>query len=210
MEVYSRYSRVERISGEIVPVREALAYINREIDVYFDQEEGDFDAETCFCLAWLKQYGYTEGRFGEAEVLANAKAVAIDRMARLLIAGGGIVQLRSPAGYYEEIEGQEAHALREALPLSGITTAWEGCLQMMFHLNLEGGRTIKGAAEIAEAMRNNPESSPLLSVERLARLLHNHYDRQADSMNAVYFNNLVTTWNKIMSEMQNVKQPEML
>ena len=108
MEVYSRYSRVERISGEIVPVREALAYINREIDTYFDQEEGDFDAETRFCLAWLKQYGYTEGRFGEAEVLANAKAVPIDRMGRLLIAGGGIVQLRSPAGYYEEVEGSRS------------------------------------------------------------------------------------------------------
>ena len=210
MEVYSRYSRVERISGEIVPVREALAYINREIDVYFDQEEGDFDAETRFCLAWLKQYGYTEGRFGEAEVLANAKAVPIDRMGRLLIAGGGIVQLRLPAGYYEEVEGQEAHELREMLPLSGITTAWEGCLQMMFHLNLEGGRTLVGAGEIAAAMHTNPESSPLLSVERLARLLYNYYDRQSDAMNAVYFNNLVMAWDKIMSAMQNVKQPEML
>ena len=210
MEVYSRYSRVERISGEPVPVREALTYINREIDVYFEQEEGEFDAETRFCLAWLKQHGYAEGRFGEAEVLANAKAVTIDSMARLLIAGGGIVQLRVPDGYYEAVEGTEAHALREAFPLSGITTAWEGCLQMMFHLNLEGGRTLEGAAEIAEAMHNNPEGIPLSSVERLARLLYNYYDRQRDSTNAVYFNNLVTSWDKIMSEMENVRQPEML
>ena len=81
---------------------------------------------------------------------------------------------------------------------------------MMFHLNLEGGRTLVGAGEIAEAMRSNPESSPLLSVERLARLLYNYYDRQADALNAVYFNNLVTLWDKIMNEMRNVKQPEML
>ena len=210
MEVYSRYSRVERISGEAVPVREALTYINREIDGYFEQEEGEFDAKTRFCLAWLKQYGYTEGRFGEAEVLANAKAVTIDSMARLLIFGGGIVQLRSPDGYYEAVERTEAHALRETFQLSGITTAWEGCLQMMFHLNLEGGRTLEGAAEIAGAMHNNPACSPLSSVERLARLLYNYYDRQRDSMNAVYFNNLVTSWDKIMSEMENVRQPEML
>ena len=81
---------------------------------------------------------------------------------------------------------------------------------MMFHLNLEGGRTIEGAAEIAEAMHKNPECSPLSSVERLARSLYNHYDRQRDSTNAVYFNNLVTSWDKIMSEMENVRQPEML
>ena len=174
MEIYSRYNRVERVSGELVPVREALADINREIDTYFEQEEGDFDAETRFCFAWLKQYGYAEGGFGEAEVLATARVVSIDSMQRLLISGGGIVQLRSPDGYYEEVEVTEVHALREAFPLSGITTAWEGCLQMMFHLNLEGGRTIEGAAEIAEAMHNNPECSPLSSVERLARLLYNY------------------------------------
>ena len=209
MEVYSRYSRVERDSGETVPVREALTYINREIEAYYEQEEGDFDSETRFCVAWLKQYGYAEGRFGEAEVLAIAKVVSIDSMARLLISGGGIVQLRSPDGYYEEVEREEAHKVRTELPLAGITTAWEGCLHIMFHLNLKGGKTIEGAAEVAEAMHNNPDCCPLSSVERLARLLYNHYDRQNQSKNAVYFNNLVTSWDKIMSEMEDPKQHEM-
>ena len=205
MEVYSRYSRVERDSGELVTVREALTYINREIEVYYEQEEGDFDSETRFCLAWLKQYDYTEGRFGEAEVLATAKVVSIDSMARLLISGGGIVQLRTPDGYYEEVEGEEAHKVRAELPLEGITTAWEGCMHMMFHLNLRGGETIEGAAEVADTMRNNSNCSPLSSVERLARLLYNHYDQQRDSANAVYFNNLVTSWDKIMSAMEETE-----
>lgn len=210
MEVYSRYNRVEKVSGELVHVREALADINREIDTYFEQEESDFDAETRFCFAWLKQNGYAEGRFGQAEVLATARAVSIDSMRRLLTSGGGIVQLRSPDEYYEEVDGEEAHRARTELPLGGITTAWEGCLRMMFHLNLEGGKTIEGAAEVAEAMRNNSDCSPLSSVERLARLLYNHYDRVGDTLNAVYFNNLVTAWDKIMSEMEDPKQPEML
>ena len=208
MEVYSQYSQVEKVSGELVTVREALAYINREIDAYHEREEGDFDAETRFCLAWLKQYGYAEGRFGEAEVLATAKAVSIETMARLLISGGGIVQVRQPQDYYEEVEGVEAYKVRAELPLSGITTAWEGCLHMMFHLNLEGGKTITGAAAVAAAMHNNSDCSPLSSVERLARLLYNHYDRQGDAKNAVYFNNLVTSWDKIMSEMQDPEQLE--
>ena len=209
MEVYSRYSRVERDSGETVPVREALTYINREIEAYYEQEEGDFDSETRFCVAWLKQYGYAEGRFGEAEVLAIAKVVSIDSMARLLISGGGIVQLRAPDGYYEEVEREEAHKVRTELPLEGITTAWEGCMHMIFHLNLKGGKTIEGAAEVAEAMHNNPDCCPLSSVERLARLLYNHYDQHNQSKNAVYFNNLVTSWDKIMSEMEDPKQHEM-
>ena len=210
MEVYSRYNRVEKVSGELVHVREALADINREIDTYFEQEESDFDAETRFCFAWLKQNGYAEGRFGQAEVLATARAVSIDSMRRLLTSGGGIVQLRSPDEYYEEVDGEEAHRARTELPLGGITTAWEGCLRMMFHLNLEGGKTIEGAAEVADAMRNNSDCSPLSSVERLARLIYNHYDRQKQPKNAVYFNNLVTSWDKIISTIEDLKQPEML
>ena len=209
MEVYSRYNRVEKVSGELVLVREALADINREIDTYFEQEESDFDAETRFCFAWLKLHGYAEGRFGEAQVLATARVVSIDSMQRLLTSGGSIVQLRSPDGYYEEVDGEEAHRVRAELPLEGITTAWEGCLHMMFHLNLEGGKTIEGAAEVADAMRNNSDCSPLSSVERLARLIYNHYDRQKQPKNAVYFNNLVTSWDKIISAMETLKQSEM-
>ena len=41
MEVYSRYSRVTRISGEIVPIREVLMHINNEITTYHEKETGE-------------------------------------------------------------------------------------------------------------------------------------------------------------------------
>ena len=44
------------------------------------------------------------------------------------------------------------------------------------------------------------------SVERLARILYGHYDRNGDSQNAVIFNNLVTSWQDIIQEMQNEGQ----
>ena len=44
------------------------------------------------------------------------------------------------------------------------------------------------------------------SVERLARILYNHYDRKGDSQNAVIFNNLVTEWGNIRSAMENEEQ----
>ena len=65
MQIYSRYSRVETISGEPVPVREALAAINRAIADYDERQEGDLDAESRFCLDWLKQHGYEIGQYGE-------------------------------------------------------------------------------------------------------------------------------------------------
>ena len=58
MEVYSRYSKVMRISGEIVPIREVLKEINREITAYHEKETGELDPESQFCLTWLKQHGY--------------------------------------------------------------------------------------------------------------------------------------------------------
>ena len=65
MEIYSRYSKVVRISGEIVPIREVLMHINNEITAYHEKETGELDPESQFCLTWLQQHGYTEGNFGE-------------------------------------------------------------------------------------------------------------------------------------------------
>ena len=96
MQIYSRYGSVETISGEPVPIREALAAINRAIANYDERQEGDLDSESRFCLDWFKQYGYEEGRYGEAETLARAKNVAISKLQdvdRLLTAAGGVVKL---------------------------------------------------------------------------------------------------------------------
>ena len=48
MQIYSRYSRVETISGEEVPVREALAAINRVIAEYDEQAQGELDLSPRF------------------------------------------------------------------------------------------------------------------------------------------------------------------
>ncbi len=193
MQIYSRYSRVETISGEVVSVREALVVINRAIADYDERQEGDFDSETRFCLDWLKQHGYGEGAYGEAETLALAKNVAIGKLQDvdgLLIAGGGRVKLLPI----------DAFSDNEQLTL-GNTTAWEGCFRMAYHLSREDGRDVTGAAEVGREMDGNVES-----VERLARILYNHYDRNGDSQNAVIFNNLVTEWGNIRSAMDDREQ----
>ena len=195
MQIYSRYSRVETISGEPVSVREALVAINRAIADYDERQEGDLDSESRFCLDWLKQHGYEEGVYGEAETLARAKNVAIGKLQHdgLLTAGGGRVKLLP----------LDAFSDSEQLTI-GDTTAWKGCFRMAYHLNREDGEGIVGAASVGREMRGNVES-----VERLARILYNHYDRQEDSQNAVIFNNLVTEWQRIKGEMTEDEQLNM-
>ena len=192
MQIYSRYSRVETISGEPVPVREALAAINKAIADYDERQEGDLDSESRFCMDWLKTYDYGEGQYGEAETLARAKNVAISNLNlnRLLTAEGGRVKLLP----IDEFGNNRSLTL-------GNMTAWEGCFRMAYHLNREDGIGIEGAGTVARAMDGNVES-----IERLARILYGHYDRKGDSQNAVIFNNLVTSWQDIIREMQNEGQ----
>ena len=192
MQIYSRYRRVETISGEPVSVREGLAAINHAIAAYDERQEGDLDSESRFCLDWLKQHGYGEEVYGEAETLARAKDVTVSKLRSddLLIAERGRVKLLSIDAFSDS----------EQLTLSD-TTAWEGCFRMAYHLNREDGRGIEGAADVGREMGSNVES-----VERLARLLYNHYDRKGDSQNAVIFNNLVTEWQRIREKMGDGEQ----
>ena len=176
-----------------VSVRDALAAINRAIAAYDERQEGDLDSESRFCLDWLKQHGYGEGTYGDAETLARAKNVAIRKLQRsdgLLIAEEGKVQLLP----------LDAFSDSEQLTLSE-TTAWEGCFRMAYHLNREDGEGIEGAAHVGREMGSNVES-----VERLGRILYNHYDRKGDSQNAVIFNNLVTEWQRIREKMSDDEQ----
>ena len=78
---------------------------------------------------------------------------------------------------------------------------------MAYHLDTsrEDGGGTDGAASVARAMGSNAES-----VERLARILYNHYDRKGDSRNSVMFNNLVTEWQTIHAKSQSPETPRLL
>ena len=204
MEIYSRYQSVKTTrGGELVDVTvgEALIKINEEIDRYHAEQEGEFDSQTRFCLRWFKQYDFTSGDYGSAEVLARASDVTIDSMrGRVLTAESGSVQLLPLTAY------DDTHPNAE-LSLLQITT-WEACHLMVYHLNPrnEDGRGVEGAAEVGTAMKNNPTSDPVASIERLARILYSHYDRQGNAENAFLFNTLVTSWDAIEENMRNPQQ----
>ena len=191
MEVYSRYSKVMRISGEIVPIREALMHINNEITAYHEKETGELDAESQFCLTWLQQHGYMAGNFGDAEGLSKAKDVDIAALHdRVLIASRGKVRLLRAEEYAERENRAEM-------------TAWEGCLRMMWHISgVEHSGGILGCAGVARAMRDSE------SAKRLARVLYAYYEVRGDAASASAYNNLVTEWPYISAAMGAPQQME--
>ena len=58
-------------------MREALALINQTLDEALTEQEGDFDADSRWALAWFEQNGFSEGEFGVADVLARAKNTSV-------------------------------------------------------------------------------------------------------------------------------------
>ena len=101
MAVYTRYANVLDAEGNPVPVRDALALINATLDEALAEQEGDFDADSRWTLAWFfEQSGFAEGDYGVAETLSKAKNVAVaglgEGRGRILESKRGKVRLLRP------------------------------------------------------------------------------------------------------------------
>ena len=99
MAVYTRYAKVLDAEGKPLSVREALALINQTLDEALAEQEGDFDADSRWALAWFEQSGFAEGEYGVAETLSKAKNTSVAGMveAGILTSKSGKVRLLKPA-----------------------------------------------------------------------------------------------------------------
>ena len=98
MAVYTSYAKVLDASGNRVSVGEALALINQTLDETLAEQEGDFDADSRWALAWFEQFGFDEGDYGIAETLSTAKNTSVSGMveAGILHSRAGKVRLLRP------------------------------------------------------------------------------------------------------------------
>jgi putative DNA methylase len=80
MAVYTRYADVLDAEGKALSVREALALINQTLDEALAEQEGDFDADSRWALAWFDHSGFDAGEYGVAETLSKAKNTSIGGM----------------------------------------------------------------------------------------------------------------------------------
>jgi putative DNA methylase len=55
-----------------------LALINQVLDEVSAEQEGEFDEDTRWAIAWYSEYGHDDGPYGRADDLARAKNVSVD------------------------------------------------------------------------------------------------------------------------------------
>ncbi len=116
MAVFTRYAKVIESDGSPMTVRTALGIINQALDEVLAEQEGEFDGDTRWALAWFEQFGMDEGPFGDAETLSKAKNTAVNGLveAGIIIAQrrqGAARQTRRTPRRLEPSHGQAAHRL---------------------------------------------------------------------------------------------------
>ena len=86
------------IDGSAMTVRTALGLINQSLDEVLAEQEGEFDGDTRWALAWFEQFAMNDGPFGVAETLSKAKNTAVNALveAGVVNARGGNVSGPAP------------------------------------------------------------------------------------------------------------------
>lgn len=197
MAIFSRHEAVLEADGSPMTVHAALVHINKAIDDYFAQAEGELDADTRFCIGWFQQYAFDTGPFGEADVLARAKGTSVDgvREAGVLDSAKGKVRLlrikEYPADWDPTTDSR--------------TPIWEACHHMCRAL----GQSEHDAGELLARM---PEKQD--GIRQLAYRLYTLCERQGRAEEARAYNELITSWPAIVEESQKVglvwTQPSLL
>ena len=181
MAVFTRYRSVNQVSGEPLTVREALAFINLVLDEALEEQEGDFDGDTRWAVAWFTQHHFDEGEFGDAETLSKAKNTSVAGLveAGILRSGGGRARLLRPEELPEDWDPWKDRRL----------TVWEIVHHLVRALDTDGEM---GAARLLRKVRAKKEEARLL-----AHRLYAVCERQQRATEARAYNTLVGSWPEI-------------
>ena len=149
MGVFSRYRRVLEADGSPMTVRSALQVINEEIDLYFNEQVGDLDAMSRFCVDLYTQNAFNDIKFGDADILARAKGTSVAALSShdVVYAKAGIVHLIERTELSEKIDNNESciWLLTQQLTQAMATGGVEACAKavyMMFGSNAEKAKDL--------------------------------------------------------------------
>lgn len=190
MGVFSRFKQVLEADGTPMPVRSALKIINEEIDLYFNEQVGDMDSASRFCVDLYTQNAFNDIKYGEAEILATAKSTSIPMMAShdILYAKGGIVHLLERSELPEKVDSNESciwmltQQLTQAMTKGGV----EACAQIVANMFGSNGERAKD----------------------LAYRLYTIAERKNWTNEAYAYNALVVSWPDIQARAAVLKQIE--
>lgn len=181
MSVYTRYAKVLDAQGQPLTVRQALTLINQILDEVLAEQEGDFDSDTRWALAWFEQSGFAEGEYGVAETLSKAKDTSVAGMAEagILVASRGKVRLLKPS----ELPKDWDPAIDKRL------TTWE----MVHHLI----RALESSGESTAAVLMAQLGANAEIARELCYRLYTLCERKKRNAEALSYNGLVQSWPEI-------------
>ena len=188
MGVYSRYARVLEADGTPMTVRSALQIINQELDVYFNEQDGELDANSRFCVDLYTQNAFNNIRFGDADTLARAKNTSVAALAAksVLSAEKGIVRLLTREELPQKTDPREE-------------MIWLLC-QQLTHAMETGG--VEACAQIvAPMLGSNAERA-----KDLAYRLYTLAERKGWAQEGYAYNALVVAWREIQSRAAELQQ----
>lgn len=190
MGIYSRYEKIMEQDGSAMTVRTALSLINKALSEILAEQEGDFDTETRWALAWFEQNEFASGEFGDANALALAKNTAVNALvhAGIVKAGAGKVQLISRTELPSNWDPTKDNR----------TVVWEITQHLIKQLQ-ENGEL--GAAALYKKLGSKADIA-----RELAYHLFTICEKKGWAQEAQAYNSLVLSWNQIVAESYNIKE----
>lgn len=185
MAVFTRYRSVIEADGSPMTVRTALALINAALDEVLAEQEGDFDADTRFCVKWFSQFGWDEQPYGRAEELSRATNTSVDGLVR-----GGVFWAR--AGKARLLTLDELSAGWDPATDERVS-GWEVVVRLAKALDAHGGE------EAARLMAAAGQRVDIDTAKELAYLLYSTCERKGWTQSALLFNGLGTSWSDLAS-----------
>ncbi len=196
MAVYSKYGRILDSAGKAMTVRTALGIINQTLTEVLSELEDEFDNDTRWAISWFEQNGFSEGDYGDAELLSKAKVTTVEGLhqAGIVKRGGGKVRLLASPELPADWDPASDRRL----------SVWEMThhLLRLYHFEKVGdeatGAVLRRLGSAGEVARE------------LAYRLHNISERRKWSQEAQGYNALVLGWPEIArlaSEMPAVPEP---
>ncbi len=194
MAVFSSFAKVVEADGSDMTVRTALALINQVLDEVLSEQEGDFDADTRFCVKWFAQFGWNEALSGEADVLARAANTSVDGLVRggVFRAVAGRAALVAPEDLSENWDPNTDYRISD----------WEVVLRLAKSLDLDG------AEAASSLMIECAKRVDLDTAKELAYLLFSLSEKKGWAQSALLFNALGTSWSDLNSAARRVPAPD--
>ena len=183
MGVFSRCEAVLEANDSPMTVKTALQLINRELDEYLGDIQGEFDADTRFAITWFEQNGIAAGDYGIANSIAAARGISVDSVKH-----AGIVD--SAAGKVRILKRDEIDPVWDPTADAHLTV-WECCQHLVRELE-------QGGEQAAARLLRKIGSAHADAAKDLAYCLYDICaNKRRDAGEAASYNGLIAVWSEL-------------